>query len=121
MGTTPKGLPYPDPDGLVNDVDLVLRQLAEAVDGKLTGLVRAAGGRRTVSVSAANTNYSATVNFPAGRFTAPPAVTVTPEITGYLDSTYAAVSAVTADGFTLRWRRSVTTDFDVAWTAVAVG
>lgn len=37
MPTTPKGLPYPDGETLLSEIDLSIKALAEAVDGQLGG------------------------------------------------------------------------------------
>jgi hypothetical protein len=120
MPTTPKGLPYPDGNTLLSELDLAIKALAEAVDGKLTTATAAAAGTRAVTVAAANTLYTAAVTFPVGRFTAPPAVVVSTDA-GNPDTAYVSADTITKDGFTLRWRRTNTSAMTCHWIARATG
>lgn len=113
-------LPYPAP-GSAADVPYDMQQLAEAVEARLQGLKRAAGGRVTLTPSGGAAPYSAsvTVTFPAGRFTAAPAVTATPESIASTNMR-ASASSVTTTGFTLTFFRDNTTATPVSWTAVEI-
>jgi hypothetical protein len=74
MGTTGKGLPYPEPtDPIAAGADAI-KALAQAVNQPVSGRV-------TVSLSNA-AQGNTTVTFPAGHFTAAPRVSVTPSGTG---------------------------------------
>ena len=70
MGTTSKGLPYPEPTDPVAAGADAIKALAQAIKQPLTGVV-------SVAVSNATTASQA-VTFPAGYFTSAPTVTVTP-------------------------------------------
>ena len=80
----------------------------------------AAGKGETVTVTNQTDGFATkTVSFPAGRFTNPPAVTVS------ADSTAAALVnvnplTITKDGFTLSVRRTNNTPTTVDWIAMEV-
>ena len=90
-------------------------------DGSMTGIPKMAAGKgETVTVTNHTDGFATkTVSFPAGRFTNPPAVTVS------ADSTAAALVnvnplTITKDGFTLSVRRTNNTPTTVDWIAMEV-
>ena len=90
-------------------------------DGSMSGIPKMAAGKgETVTVTNQTDGFATkTVSFPAGRFTNPPAVTVS------ADSTAAALVnvnplTITKDGFTLSVRRTNNTPTTVDWIAMEV-
>jgi len=109
MGTTPQGLPYPEPtDPIAGGADAI-KNLAAAVNQPLTGVVTLTGNGTATG--------SATITFPAGWFTAAPRVFVTPLIGWVVNAT-----AVTATGATLQAQRNDGSNFStsgqIQWMAV---
>lgn len=83
MATTAKGFPYPLGTDRVMDGDDAIKALAQKID---TALGLMASG--TTSVVLSNQSQSSTtVTFPAGRFTATPAVTASTASGTYLANT----------------------------------
>jgi len=95
---TPKGYPYPLGTDRVTDGDDSIHSLATAVDTRAG--VHAAGSVVTAVPSALNTPVSVAVTFPAGLFTAAPAVVVTGG-GGNPHQLATSWSAVTATGVTV--------------------
>lgn len=119
MGATAKGYPYPEGTDRVMDGDDAIHALADAVDVKL-GV--AAAGSVTVAINAAASGTAA-VTFPAGRFTAPPAVTAT--VNAGSVSYIAGIGSLTASGFTMlafqRDGTAGTVSLTVCWNARTLG
>lgn len=74
MGTTTKGYPYPEPTDPVAQGADVIKALAEMIDAA-AGSSAAGTVAATIPRGAAQ-SAAVTVTFPAGRFTAPPAIAV---------------------------------------------
>jgi hypothetical protein len=117
MPTTTNGLPYPAP-GDAPDGAAQIKALAEALPVHRVPTAMAAGAAR-ISLSS-QVIASAVVTFPAGRFSAAPRVSVTPQGT----SVYSAhnLGAPTATSVTVGVRKidglATTGDVDVSWFAV---
>ena len=89
-------------------------------DGSMSGMRRMAAGRVTIAVTDQQKGYeTATVNFPTGRFTSPPAVTVGANSTNTALINVGALS-VTAEQATIAVRRTTTTDTIVDWIATEI-
>lgn len=113
--TTTRGFRYPLDSDPVSDGAAAVRNLADDVNSKVGAIAR---GTSTVTVTA-STIGTAAVSFPAGRFTAAPAVVAT----GNNSSVWMAyVQAVTKDRFTLGVRQvqgtSTSATVSVHWIAV---
>jgi H-type lectin domain. len=121
MGTTAKGLPYPEPGDPVADGDDAIKALAEAVDDK-AGMV---SGSVNVTATAAATATAAVV-FPVGAFTAAPKVLVTSvnAISGSQTAWYTMANSVTSTGFNAviahRDGTATNAQITVHWLAVGV-
>jgi len=100
--TTPDNIPAPEPGDDVDPLEDWFGDQADAVQAALVARAAATAGAAgkvnyTASIAAGAYGTDTKVTFPAGRFTAPPAVVAT---AGHSRIT-AAVSAITKDGFTL--------------------
>lgn len=114
---TAKGYPYPVGTDRVMDGDDSIHNLATAVDTKL-GLA-AAGVFTTGAPTAVNTPVTTALTFPAGRFTAPPAVTASPMTSAVTVVAPIGVSSITAAGCNISFARSSgTTAIQVTWLAI---
>lgn len=115
MGTTSRGFPYPESADPISQGALAIKALAEAVE---TRMPRLASGIVAVNISNAASGSTA-VTFPVGRFTATPAVTVTP---GGSTSWIGAVTGASATGVTvLAFTNSgaaSTANLSVFWNAI---
>lgn len=92
------------------------------VDRRWANSVRAmANGNENISISASNTPSSQTVTFPAGRFSATPAVMVSANtsVPGTL-VTGVSYSGASSTGVTLWVTRTNTTSTNVSWLAVQI-
>jgi hypothetical protein len=102
MPTTPGGLPYPastDPPNVPADI----QALAQAVE---TQRERVASGTVSWPSTATGATSAVAVSFPAGRFTLPPAVTVSP-VTAVPKNGAAGVGTPSATAVTLYWSNNV--------------
>lgn len=113
MGTTPQGLPYPEPTDPIADGATAIKNLAAAVNQPVSGRV-------TIVITSA-VAASITVTFPAGYFTAPPRVMATASLTsfdGYAANTFPpTATGVTISAFNVTWA-SKTINVPVDWMAV---
>lgn len=98
MPNTPHGYPYPVGTDRVMDGDDVIHNLADKIDSQLGVL---ASGSVTVQTTTVNTPASASVTFPAGRFTTPPNVIVSCQGANP-QFAFASTAAPTASG-TVLW------------------
>jgi hypothetical protein len=121
MGTTPTyALPYPELTDPAN-VPVDMKELAEATEAVLGGR-RSASGTASLALPTAQAANSVAVTFPAGRFTAAPAVTVTryTAVGWGSNPLFYWASAVAAGGFTLNGISNVTGGAAViGWIAVS--
>lgn len=81
MGTTARGVVYPDDSSPIDGIQDDMEALAESVDVALDDAVdalpfRTAAGEVVVSLSASNVGFSP-ITFPVGRFTVPPLLLAT--------------------------------------------
>ena len=115
--TTPKGYPYPLGTDRVMDGDDAIASLANAVDTKLG--VAAAGIFTTGAPPTPNTPITTALTFPAGRFTAAPIVTASPNTSAVAIVAPIGISSITASGCNISFSRSSgTTAITVCWQAV---
>jgi len=118
MGTTPNGLPYPEPTDPVAQGAAAIKALAEAVDPRV-GARAIATGQATLTSITPNTLATLAVSFPAGRFTAAPLVFVSLNAANVHGCTPAAATAITASGFTLNGARTTgNANIPVSWLAI---
>jgi len=107
MGSqTAHGYPYPVGTDRVMDGDDAIRALAEKIDANVAAGFYAATINVTIP-TAADTNGSAVLTFPAGRFTTPPLVLAVATSTTPTVIQASAVSATTASVQVLCARRTV--------------
>lgn len=115
-GSTTHGIPYPLGDELVKDGDNAMAAMATAIDPALAR----ASGIATVSVSGTPGQGSLTVSFPAGRFSATPAVATSSTSVIW----QAAVSGTSSTQVTIDVRRwdggAGTGTLLVHWVAIGV-
>lgn len=112
---TGHGYPYPVGTDRVMDGDDSIKNLAEKVDQQL-GV--SACGVATVPITAGGVVATIAVSFPAGRFTAAPAV-VTTINTGVPDTFHANAISITTTGFTIQGIRATgNSPFPVSWIAM---
>lgn len=112
-------LPAPAGGDLVSSGDDTLRQLVDKLDALLVKRPEQAAGQFTVN-QLTTTTATVNVSFPAGRFTSPPAVNLTPN-TNSPEVAQASAWNVTASGFEAKVRRttgSINTVF--YWNAIAI-
>lgn len=96
MPNTSNGYPYPAGTDPVAGTATAIQNLATAVD---TQLRKTAAGTVTINATAVGT-FTASVTFPAGRFTAAPFVTTDANTAGPKNNISSA-NAVSAAGFTM--------------------
>lgn len=94
----------------------LVTQVASLTSGLATA-TREAGGRVTITPSAANTATSIAVTFPTGLFSASPEVMVTPYTTAGAAVTACSASSITATGCLIWLTRTNTTPTILGWTA----
>lgn len=115
MGTTNKGIPYPESTDPVAAGADAIKATAQAVNQPLTGVV-------TIPITG-GTSGSVPITFPGGYFTAPPKVMATVNGGWGSNPAFAAASGITANGCTIaamyRDSTAVTMTLTVAWLAVA--
>lgn len=117
MGTTPNGYPYPEDTDPVAAGAQAIKAVATKVD---TALRASAAGKATINVSAASLG-TVTVTFPAGRFTAPPAITAVVDNSGYFCGTD-TISATSARIWARQYTSSnATIALNAQWHATATG
>lgn len=138
--TTPAGWPYLDQDNYLDLTPEYTEQLADKLQNSdadvaaainaatraenaaataVAAAARMAAGKVTVTPSAPNTPTSLAITFPAGRFTAPPAVVVTADTTSPGTQVVAvAVSSVTTGGCVIIVNRVNTTPTGCFWIAI---
>jgi hypothetical protein len=110
------GYPFPVGTDRVMDGDDAIKALATAVDTKLGA---AASGSATVPITAGATVASISVTFPAGRFTAAPAVLTTVNTGAQPDTFHSNAAGITATGCTIYGIRvNGASPFPVAWLAI---
>lgn len=121
MPNTARGITYPTADDhtrLWEHLQTLAQTADTAISNGLTAANTRAGGTQNLNAAAANTYYTINVAFPAGRFTAPPAVV--PAASDARVSIYA--QSVTKDGFNMVWRSTVAGAVGVGyWIAQAAG
>ena len=120
MGTTPKGYPYPEPNDPVGQGDDVIKALAQAVDDKVGA---SAAGTATISLAAASAG-SVAVTFPAGRFSAAPAVTASANNTAaqhYVMNTGTPSPGGVIVVASQKASTQATISFPVSWIARSIG
>lgn len=125
MGQTTKGFTYADPVDAVGDFPATSQVQAEELDthvgrhaaGVVSGLVVGSGGGST----------TASVSFPAGRFTTTPVVVTTlmsgipgAGVTGAAANAWAWASSISPTGCTINYRRGAADTGTVAWHAMEV-
>lgn len=140
--TSPDNIYYPTTATAVSPLATQFSTLAASVQTALNAIKTTASGQNTrlttaeaklaklpasaiagsvyIPVNAANTNYSATVTFPAGRFTSAPQIALgnrTGSGTTNLDFQYWA-TAITTSSFQIWVRRGNTTDCTLSWIAM---
>lgn len=118
MGSqTARGFPYPVGTDRVMDGDNAIRALAEKVDTD-TGRPTAAGAV-SVATAAVNVPVTTLVTFPAGRFTAAPAVSATPVTTAPQVFTVSIGGSVTTTSVPITANRNTAGGgVSVNWVAV---
>lgn len=110
------GYPYPLGTDRVMDGDDSIHNLATAVD---TQLGATASGVATVPITTVSVAANVTVTFPAGRFTAPPAVVVTVNTGAAPDGFHANATTITATSTTIYGVRNPgNAPFPVSWLAI---
>lgn len=114
MGTTTKGYRYPETTDPVAQGATAIKNLATDVDTKASV---SAAGTAVITVTANNANMTTSVTFPAGRFSATPAVAIAAY--GSNCSYYSTgVNNVTVNGFTaIAFRTAGTGNISVGWVA----
>lgn len=110
------GYPYPLGTDRVMDGDDAIHNLATAVD---TQLGTHASGVATVPITTVSVAANVTVTFPAGRFTAPPAVVATVNTGAAPDGFHCNATTITATGCVIYGVRNPgNSPFPVSWVAV---
>ncbi|MBO0885111.1 MAG: hypothetical protein J2P17_33230 [Mycobacterium sp.] len=113
--TSDLGLPYPLPTDAIANGANDIQNLATALDAHL----RIASGVVSIPTNAANTQAQVTVTFPAARFTAAPAVTVTGVSLASPQIVSVAIAAPTASSVIIGGIRTTgTTAFNAHWIAI---
>jgi len=118
--STAKGFPYPVGTDLLADGDNAIQSLAEAVDSKVGAM---ATGQVVIAITATTTPMSATVTFPAGRFTAAPRVLCTAEFNSPNLMSPATANGITTTGAVI-WISRLSggnTGYQVSWLAIQNG
>ncbi len=111
---TPLGYPYPLATDPVADGDDAIHNLATAVNN-MAGV--SASGIAVVNVTATNTPTNLVVTFPAGRFTAPPAVVASPA-SGNPSTVLATAGIATTTSVTITaFRTASAGSTQVSWIA----
>lgn len=122
VGTTSKGFPYPTSTDPVAAGAAAIEALARSVD---TNVGRLAAGLATIAMVAPyGTVTMVHVNFPAGRFTAPPVIVTNPAGANPANAQSSVLTgSITTAGFDVYGSRSAggaTTALVVNWQAVQV-
>lgn len=119
--TTATGWPYPLGTDRVMDGDDAIKNLATMADARLGRGITA--GQASVPITAANTNATVAVTFPAGMFVNPPHVSLAIYHTNtsqFFPPTI-VTGTLTATGMTISGcRSSGTAAFPVEWIALAL-
>lgn len=116
MPSTPRGYPYPDENDLIGAYPAVAKALAQKLQSERVSI----GGTEVVTLSN-EVGKTVAVDFPAGLFTSPPSVVVTPRGTfSYFGISTTPTTTGVGVGVASKGTANVSGSVTVSWVATGV-